>query len=59
MYQVAKRQDGWHVIDLDGYDVSYVSYDTKKEALESARIFTQEQNEMIAVEMTDKARRRS
>ena len=41
-YTVAKREDGWHVVDSEGYDISYVSYDTKREALESARIYTQE-----------------
>lgn len=41
-FNVAKRADGWHVIDSDGFDVSYVSYDTKREALESARIHAAE-----------------
>jgi hypothetical protein len=41
-FSVAKRADGWHVVDDEGYDVSYVSYDTKREALESARIWTKE-----------------
>lgn len=41
-YAVAKRADGWHVVDSDGYDVSYVSYDTKGEAKDSARIYHRE-----------------
>lgn len=38
-YSVAKRKDGWHVIDSEGFDVSYVGYDTKREAVESARVY--------------------
>ncbi len=41
-YTVAKREDGWHVVDEDGFDVSYVSYETKREAVESARIYRDE-----------------
>lgn len=43
-YSVAKREDGWHVIDHEDYDVSYVSYETKREAMESARIYNKESN---------------
>jgi hypothetical protein len=42
-YSVTKRKDGWHVVDDEGFDVSYVSYETKREAMESARTYQQEQ----------------
>ena len=42
IYAVQKRQDGWHVVDSEGYDVSYVTYSTKREALESAAVRAQE-----------------
>jgi hypothetical protein len=37
-YAPMKRDGLWWVIDSEGYEVSYVGYETKKEALEAARI---------------------
>ena len=37
-YTVAKRDGLWWVLDEDGYEISYVGYETKKEALELARV---------------------
>jgi hypothetical protein len=37
-YAPMKRDGFWWVIDSEGYEVSYVGYETKKEALEAARI---------------------
>lgn len=37
-YSVAQRNRVWWVIDADGYEVSYVWHDTKREALASARL---------------------
>lgn len=41
-YSIAKRTDGWHVIDEEGYDVSYIGYDTKREAMDSLRSLERE-----------------
>lgn len=45
-YGIEKRQDGWHVVDHQGYDVSYVSYDTKREAVEAFKVLKSEQAEI-------------
>jgi hypothetical protein len=43
--QVTKARGLWWVLDEDGYEVSYVGYDTKREALESARVFQADERE--------------
>jgi hypothetical protein len=37
-YTATKRDGLWWVMDSEGYEVSYVGYETKKEAMKSARI---------------------
>jgi hypothetical protein len=37
-YTPMKRDGLWWVMDSEGYEVSYVGYETKKEAIEAARI---------------------
>jgi hypothetical protein len=40
---VKHKHDGfWWVIDDDGYDVSYVGYDFKKDAIEALKIWRDE-----------------
>jgi len=39
MSNVVKFRDGWHVVDDEGFDVSYVAYDTKREALDSLKVY--------------------
>lgn len=41
-YTVEKHRGLWWVIDNDGYEARAVGYDTKKEALVSARICEKE-----------------
>jgi hypothetical protein len=41
-YYVAVRNKAWHVLDSDGYEVAYVSYDTKKEAVAAAKVREQD-----------------
>jgi hypothetical protein len=41
-FSLARRGDGWHVVDHEGYDVSYVSYETRKEALHSLKVLQEE-----------------
>ncbi len=35
---VTKARGKWWVVDSEGYEVSYIGHDTKREALESAKI---------------------
>jgi hypothetical protein len=37
-YTVIKRDGLWWVVDAEGFEVSYVGYELKKEALDSARV---------------------
>ena len=37
-YTVAKARNLWWVYDHEGYEVSYIGYDLKKDALESAKV---------------------
>jgi hypothetical protein len=39
-YTIEKHRGLWRLIDAEGYETNYVGYDTKKEALEAAKIRT-------------------
>ena len=43
-YTVAKSKSNglWWVLDAEGFEVSYVGYDFKKDALEAARVRREE-----------------
>ena len=47
-YTVAKSKSNglWWVLDEDGFEVSYIGYDFKKDALEAARVRRQEDREI-------------
>jgi hypothetical protein len=53
MYHVAKARGLWWVIDRDGYEVSYVGYDTKAQALDAARVREDEDNQYWARKVSE------
>jgi hypothetical protein len=52
---IERRGDGWHVLDQEGYDVSYITYETKKEALDALKVYREDisRGGMIAAMETD------
>jgi hypothetical protein len=41
-YKIEKHRGLWWLIDEEGYEVSYIGYETKREAIDAAKVRVEE-----------------